>query len=495
MFDFEKLSTARFYIAPTVEKIIEFSPPNIDVENISKVLSLSAVAKCDEAIPYNGYSDLKGRANFRLIYIDRENIARGVDYNADFTAHVDGDFEEGDNLVCTVNVAEAEVGANDYLTLTAALELAVSATRRENIDLLTVAEDCYKKTRGMTLPSFVASKTSTAEFFDDANVGGEIDSVLSINSNVAVKSAQATDGGAVVKSVVYVTVTYLKDGAIEQQTFEIPLEDEINLDGVLPTDALKVDAMIRGAKVILQGVTGDNVLRVEGDVVYNIHAYRCQKVDVVDDMFLLSNELEITRARYQGRCYLGGDYTEEAVSGIALLGDNRPNALQVVTLPYARCYTLKTYTNDDGNIVAEGVVNTDIVYTDENGYNSVRTEIPFSIVLDKAEDGVSYKANCVCVGISAKVRKDREFEIDTTLAVTLEKYADIETEYIASVELGAERKKNTSPVSLYIAENGEDMLDVCKSLYAMPDDIMAQNPTLEFPLKEGEQVLYFRQLK
>ena len=48
---------------------------------------------------------------------------------------------------------------------------------------------------------------------------------------------------------------------------------------------------------------------------------------------------------------------------------------------------------------------------------------------------------------------------------------------------------------MYIAEAGEDMLDVCKALYAMPDEILAQNPNLAFPLAEGEQVIYFRGLK
>ena len=41
MFDFEKFSSARFYVAETVEKVIEFSPQGIDVENISKVFALS----------------------------------------------------------------------------------------------------------------------------------------------------------------------------------------------------------------------------------------------------------------------------------------------------------------------------------------------------------------------------------------------------------------------------------------------------------------------
>lgn len=494
MFDFENFSSARFYVAPPVEKVIEFSPDGIDVENISKVLSLSVDARCDSAEAYGGYAEITGRANFKLIYVDKENALKGVDYNADFTARVDGDFEDGDNLTCHIHVAEAEVGAKDSLTLTAALEICVKRTRREDVALLTKADDCYTKTSEMTLPTFVAQKSTTATFFDDANVGGEIDGVLSINAAAIVTEAEATDGGAEIKSKIAARVTYIKDGNIAVQNFEIPLEETINLDGVSDGDALAVQAAIKSAKVILQGVTGDNVLRIEGEVAYKIQVYRCTKTAVVDDVFMLSNDLDIRRQKYAAKCYLGAEYSNEAVSGIALLGDNRPSATEVVALPYARCYETKTFVNEDGNVQVEGVVNTDVIYTDENGLNSVRTEIPFSITLGKAQEGVEYAAHCKVVGITAKVRKEREFEIDVNLAVALSKYCDIEGEYIESVELGEERAKNTSALSLYIAGEGEEMLDICKALYAMPDEILAQNPNLVFPLKEGEEVVYFRQI-
>ena len=153
MFDFEKLSMARFYVAPTAEKVIEFSPQGIDAENILKVLSLSVDAKCESAEAYDGYAEISGRANFRLIYLDKESVARGVDYNADFTARVDGEFVSDDNLSVNLNVAEAEVDAN--LTLSAVVEITVLAIKREEIEALIAAEDCYVTKKILTLPSFV----------------------------------------------------------------------------------------------------------------------------------------------------------------------------------------------------------------------------------------------------------------------------------------------------------------------------------------------------
>ncbi|MBQ9276522.1 MAG: DUF3794 domain-containing protein [Clostridia bacterium] len=494
MFDFEKYSSARFYVAPPVEKVIEFSVDSIDVENISKVLSLAVDVKCESAEAYSGYAEVTGRANFRLIYLDKENTAKGVDYNADFTARVDGEWQEGDNVTAKIHVEEAEVKADDTLMLTAVLEIVAGSTRREEVELLTTAQDCYTSKKATKLPTFITQKAWTAEYFDEANVGGEIDGVLSINAVATVKSAVATENGAKVASTLYAIVAYVKDGEITAQNFEIPLEDELNLDGVNEGDILFVSPSVKSAKVVLTGVTGDNVLRIEGEVAYKIQAYRTSEIETIDDIFMLSNELVVRRDKTRQKTLASREYLAETISGIALLGDNRPVATGVASLPYARGYVAKTYVNDDGEVIAEGVVNTDIIYTDENGYNSVRTEIPFSIMLGKAEEGIEYSAECVVTGISAKVRREREFEIDVNLAIALTKYKENECEYIVGVELGEERQKNTSALSLYVAGDGEGMFDVCKALYAMPDDILAQNPELTFPTKEGDEVVYFRQL-
>ena len=59
---------------------------------------------------------------------------------------------------------------------------------------------------------------------------------------------------------------------------------------------------------------------------------------------------------------------------------------------------------------------------------------------------------------------------------------------------GAEKEQNTAAISLYIAQEGDTMWELCKALTATPDEIMGQNPALTVPLKEGERVVYFRAL-
>ena len=495
MFNFDKLSVSKFYVAPPVERVVEFSPPGLDMQNIAKVLSLAVDAKSNSVDVYDGYVQLGGRTNFRLTYLDKEGNPKGVDYNADFTVRVDGEFLVDDNVSPTIKVVESDVQANDSLALSAVLEVCVSAQRRDEIEVLTDAEDCYKTTKQVLLPSFIATKTTVASFDDEQEVGGEISSVLGLNTNVSVKRAEAVEGGAIAQANLYATVTYVESGVIKQRDFNLELEEELNLDGVKEGDSICVQANVKSTKIILQGVTDDNVIKVEGEVQFKVQAFRCSQAEVVDDMFTLTNEVTLTRENTGYICFDGCGFFSENVSGTAVLGDNKAAVLEINALPYARCYTSKSYVDENGELVVEGIVNTDIIYTDENGYNSVRTEIPFSLSIASAQPfSKVVKVCCTVEDISARVRREREIDVQLRLGVEVCGYSDVSVGYISAVELGEEKPQNKSALSLYISNKGDEILDLCKALTAMPDDIMAQNPTLQFPLNEGERVIYFRSI-
>ncbi len=494
MFDFDKFSVSKFYVAPSVERVVEFSPPGIDMQNIAKVLSLAVEAKCSSQDVYDGYAQIGGRTNFRLCYLDRESMPRTADYNADFTVRVDGEFTADDNISCTIKVVESDVQATDTLLLSAVLEVSVCALRRDEIEALTNADQCYKTQRTIYLPSFIASKTTTAPFEDEQEVGGEITSVLGLNVSCAVKRAEAVDGGALASANVYAVVTYVESGVIKQREFRMELEEELNLDGVQAGDSISVSACVKSSKIILQGVTDDNVIKVEGEIQFKVQAFRCSETEVVDDMFTLTNEVSVTRESRDYVCFDGCGFFSENVSGTAVLGDNRAPVIEVNALPYARCYTSKAYVDEDGKLAVEGIVNTDVIYTDENGYNSVRTEIPFSLSISSVQPfSKTVKVCCSIESMSAKVRREREIDIDLRLGVEVCGYSDVTAEFISAVEVGEEKPQNRSALSLYIANDGDEILDLCKALTAMPEQIIAQNPNLQFPLKEGDRVLYFRQ--
>ena len=495
MFNFEKISTSRFYTAPTIERVVEFSPPDVDTANVAKILSLAVDAKCAGCEANDKYARISGRTNFRLVYLDKDGEVKGVDYNADFTLDADGEFDEGDSVQCDIIVTESDVEADETLRLTAVLEITASTIKRDETEMLTSCDDCYTIGADVYMPSYIGAKTITTSFEDDKNVGAQIDSVLGLSAVSVIKQSLATDGGATIGAVVFARVTYAQDGEIKTQDFEMPIEEELSIDGATSSDAVKVFSAIRSAKVVLQGVTDDNVIKVEGELSLRAMILRCEKRSIVSNLYMLTNEVEIKRDTVELRCFDGCGYFVQNVGGTAILGDNKPRAISVSALPYARCNTTNCYVTEDNRVVAEGVVNTDIIYTDENGYNSVRAEIPFTVsVSSEIPFSKEVRAKCDVQNVNATVRKDREFDISMDMAISVCGFSPLSVEYVCDVTVGEEKEQNTSALSMYVASEGDDMLDVCRALTAMPEDVMAQNPDLEFPLKGNEKIIYFRRL-
>lgn len=495
MFEFEKLSASKLYAAPHVERVVEFSPPGIDMQNISKALSLAVDARCVSVEPFDGYAEVAGRTNFRLTYIDREGNPKGVDLSADFTVRTEGDFAPTDNVSAELTVVETDIEATDELKLSAVLDVAVSAIRREELNVLVGADKCYKTMKDVYLPSFIASKTTSSPFDSEQDAGGEVTSVLSMSTDCIMKKAEATDGGVSCAATVVSTVTYVEGGEIKQRDFKIDLEEEINLEGVQKTDTVRVQPCVKGAKLVLRGVTDDNILCVEGEACFKIQVFRCASHSIVADVFNLENEVSVSSEEANYTCFDGSGFFLEKAGGTAILGDNRPAGIAISAIPYAHAVASKAQTEEDGTLTVEGVVSADIIYTDENGFNSVRTEVPFALSISSVQPFSKQLAVQVQVQqISAQLRREREIDVDMQLAVAVSGFSPVQFSYISAVELGDEKAQNRSGISLYIARGGDSLLDLCKSLTAMPEEILAQNPTLEFPLSEGERIVFFRSL-
>ena len=252
MFSYEKIGFSNLTSAPAVERVVEFSPSGIDAAAIVRVLSLAADGKAVSAEAGDGYAEVSGRVNFRLVYVNRDGEAAGADYNADFSLRVEGDFTLNDSVVADVTVLEADVAAGDSLTFSAVISVKASCVRREEINALTDAEQCYKTTETLTLPVLVAAKTVSVPVSDEAEAG-EVDRVVLCDGQAVVTATSAENGKVVVEGNVSAAVSYVEDGRLETVRFEIPFTEEIIADGAEEGDRVSASAVVRNCKIVLAG--------------------------------------------------------------------------------------------------------------------------------------------------------------------------------------------------------------------------------------------------
>ena len=489
MFSYRKASFSNLVFAPPVERAVEFSPPGMDAASVARVLTLAADGKTVSAEAGDGFAEVAGRVNFRLVYTDREGRPAGADYNADFSLRVEGDIRATDSVQAWVTVLEADVAAGDELTLSAVIEVRTVAVRREEAEMLTDAERCYKTTQLVALPVLVAARSTTFSLTDETEAG-EVDKVVLADAQTEVVSARAETGKMIVEGKVIAAVTYVEDGVAETARFDIPFTEEIAAEGVCEGDEILATAAVKNGKVVLAGVTGANIVRYECGVTVRAQAFRTEESEIVSDLFMLTNETVIEREEVSFTEFTGMRRLTERITGVA--AEENISSAVVEAVPYARCTAARTECTEDG-LVVEGVLTADIVYRGEDGQGSVRAEVPFSLTAEGGSDG-SACAECVVESVSAKFKKGVGFEVDAVAGMTVYCSKRGGATYISSVEAGAEKEQNTAAVSLYIAREGDTMWELCKEFTATPDEIMAQNPALTLPLAEGERVVYFRAL-
>ncbi len=485
MFRYQQFDTISTHFLKSIERVVEFTPRGI--ENLGAVLSLSVDTKVLGSAVNDGYVEVSGRAEFKLIYSDLDGGVCSSNYNADFTVRLEGDVQVEDRVFSSLKAIEWNATPGDSLTLSTVIKVSGMAIKTKTLDMLSHGENSFSTMKTETLPKHVLS-TTTSFPVDEETAVGEVDKVLSLDTKTSLAEVRVKDGEVDFSIKTVATVTYVEEGAVRTATFDVTSDENLSLDGVTENDKLSLRPYVKSSRIVLAGVTGENILRFEGEITVAIDGVRYEDVEIVNDLFMLTHETEVTKKTESLTAYCHGGVYNRAIEGEVDLPKGEDCTL--ACLPASTAFIAKTVL-DDG-LVVEGVATAEIIYSAEGDLYSVRAEVPFSLKLegDFSEDTC---AKATVLETSVKIR-GRRAEISMNIAIETYSYCTTEITYISNVELGEEKEINRSGLSLYVADEGDGLWDVCKALTATPEEIEEQNPTLVFPLKFGEKVIYFRRL-
>lgn len=486
MFRYEKIDAVSTIFLNPIERVVEFTPRGAD--NIAKVLSLSVDGKVLSATSCDGYADVSGRGDFTLIYLDFDGNPSSANYNADFNVRLDGDISPNDKLSVSIKVIEWNINTGDILTLSAVVKVYGMVTKTIPLNMLGDAEDSYITTTKVTIPT-LASSTNFSFPVDEETTVGDVEKVLSLCTKCSLTHTKVRDKQVDVSIDTSATITYVEGGQIRTATFLVSSEESYALEDIMAGDRVYVLPQIKSGKVVLAGVTGENILRFEGEISVAIQSVRYLEQEIATDLFMLTHNTTEERETVNLTAFQSTGFYKERIYGEADLPDCENGAL--IGVPAVTAFVAKAMADED--VTVEGIVTAEILYSANGEAQSVRAEVPYSVGLIGDFSGKLVPRVSV-LDVTVKI-KNQKAEINALLGFEISSFAENDISYISNVELGEERPVNTSGLSMYVAKDGDTMWDVSKALTATPEQIMAQNPTLTFPLKECDKVLYFRQLK
>ena len=94
--------------------------------------------------------------------------------------------------------------------------------------------------------------------------------------------------------------------------------------------------------------------------------------------------------------------------------------------------------------------------------------------------------------MSARQKQEGEIDAEATLKICLREERESVCRIVSGAAEGAAVPVNDSAISVYIPRAGDGLWELAKSLKKPPEEVAANNPDIEFPVKEGQRVIVYR---
>ncbi len=217
-----------------------------------------------------------------------------------------------------------------------------------------------------------------------------------------------------------------------------------------------------------------------------------EEISVVSDAFSTSCEVSLKKTNDGGRYLTKHIKCTERVGGVAALSPalDGEYVLEAAVLPRAEIVCRK----GENGMEAEGVVLAEVLLkSSDGGHRSSTLSLP--VVFPVEADCDYAEAECMVCGLNVRRKKSGETEAEATLKMCIRTYEDREWEYLSEAEEGESYGENGSGFSVFMTKAGEELWQVAKRVGCAPEELQKSNPDLVFPLKEGERIFVYRQIR
>ena len=222
--------------------------------------------------------------------------------------------------------------------------------------------------------------------------------------------------------------------------------------------------------------------------------YLCvqEELSIAEDAFSVKEKIDLKKQKEGGRYLTNCSKHTERISGSALLSPEIDGeyALQSAVLPRAEINIRK----GDRGMEAEGAILAEVLLrSGEGSYRTATLSLPFAFPIDV--DGEEAEAECMVCGLNIRRKKNGETEAEATLRMSVRSYEHRQWEYVNEVIEGEVYEEEEHAFSVFMTNAGEELWDVSKRLSCPPEELQKSNPNLAFPLKEGQRIFVYRQIK
>ena len=467
-------------------------------DKISSVLGVSAYNSIVGTEALSGEATVSGRVNFRVLCADEEGKLFSLDYICDYKS------EFKDSAI----TPDVRLLASGKVIESTATQIDDNSVKADAVVEIVLTGICKKEVKaGNSADLIVASKPIktcevSAVFEDVFDASEEIETkadvknVLIIDTSIIVRETRCLTDIAITAGEISASISYTTENSVVTKNLTIPFNEESVALNATTDSYVDACATIKSARVVLEGVEGNNILRLEIIGKVNGAVLNVVEKQVLSDAYSLTNGINLERDCFEIELLRGQYRFEEHISNSSRLTDEQ-EPISRVLLTFVTGNNVASVAPLDDKIILSGLVNTVVVYTeDDNTIRSRAVEIPYSLQLraEGVEETDGIRIDVAATEPTAVAKRARELEVMCLLKIAVRVYEKSRDCIVSAITAGAEKAEIDACMSIYVAEAGDSIFSVAKALNTTPGAVTASNPSLTEPLERGKKIAVFRPL-
>jgi len=468
-------------------------------EQVQSVLSITPYLISGENEVSQGKVSYGGRITFYISYIDTDGELKKCECGSEFFGSSNGDgINETHHATTTIVVERVECDTSGaYLTVTAYLGATAKITYNEQIEALVGGEELVVKESEINCLKSLGIKRGVYPLEEEFEVGYPIKEVLFHRADGVVTAVQSGVGSIIVDGEALLSLVLLQNNDkndIIRENKVLPFRMEIECEEAMPN--LQATAKVREKSfktdISVDEQTGKSLITVSVNLAFEGEAFADNCTTIATDAFSTSSDLQLKyeNVPYYKACDLR-HYTTIA-SGRCEINELTIGST-VLAVGGEKATVVSATCSQDG-IVVTGLLSAVAYMRDEENKVFVRKlEIPFEKTLEGSFScDTSLDVVLKAERASAKIISLNQMELESELFITVYPEERCEHKVVKEVTVLGEKEQNTSAISVFIPEDGEQLWSLAKRLNINPEQLLETNKDLEFPLSGRERIVIFR---
>ncbi len=480
------------------ESITVQTKTEILTEEIKRILNLTAVTAVSSASAQKESVNGSGRVVFYVCYENAEGKIKKSETPQDFDFIIPADLTDAKLITTTVKCEKVEAEVSGIkLELKAILEVKAVVRKNTECQALTGGENLVCESTEVSVKRGLGVKKIIYPIEEEFELPYAIEEVMFHRADPVVTSCQCGVGTIIVDGEVKLSAIVLQKGDkrfIIKETKRMPFRAEIEYDEAMPALCALARVDLKSFKTDIAVDTEQNKSVVTASVILNLEgeATENQTLSLATDAFSLTDETTIDRSEIGFLDALElRSLRDTTTLAVAFSQAEQDKTLKAVG--GEKVEIVSTAVLDDKLSVAGVISFTGYFEGEENTVFTRRLECPFESLLDASLAQGSAVEVLALVECDKFVLKDDGAELDCNLTFTVYPEIECKCKIIGGIESAGEKQLETSAISVYIPECGEQLWSLCKKLNQTPEQITSTNKDLTFPLTGSERIVVYRQ--